>query len=188
MVFGPEWKHYKHDPSLKGSQKVDCLCCGSNFSSTSATRLRGHLLGLSALGGGRCSYVLVTAEEQAAIKQEMQHIQDSADAVTAQKKRKADLTQLVRTNSDPTAGSKTTQTTVPSRFAKIDRASVDAAIARAFYFCGLPFSVIDDPLFREALKLVRAFSSQILLLRTGSTCACPASFCSVAISSVADKS
>ena len=78
---------------------------------------------------------------------------EKADQLSA-KKRKTELDVITRSNSDPTVSSSIASNPVLSMYAKVDKASADASVARFFYANGLPFNASRSKEYVEMLNQV----------------------------------
>jgi hypothetical protein len=146
----PEWKHVvilTSEHAEKGKtnlgRKVRCVYCDKIFSCSSVTRIREHLLG----GSGHISKCLSANED---VVEEMRSKQNEYDAKAATKKRQTTLDTLTRPTSQ-------VQPTIAQVLSKGDKTNVDNAVARAFYSCGIPFHVIRNSYFVEAVSEIAKF-------------------------------
>lgn len=154
--LGAEWSYVKikHQPlkpdgTKRGDPEIECLQCGHVFRG-GASRIRSHLLGTKD-GVSACDAV---SEED---KQKLGKIAQEKSEQQLSKKRKTDLDNLTRSNSDPSAASTSNSSRfnpITSAFQKVDKASADASVARFFYANGLPFNAARSSQYSDMIDQI----------------------------------
>eukprot|EP00245_Coleochaete_scutata_P016392 TRINITY_DN7629_c0_g3_i1.p1 TRINITY_DN7629_c0_g3~~TRINITY_DN7629_c0_g3_i1.p1 ORF type:complete len:196 (-),score=25.48 TRINITY_DN7629_c0_g3_i1:182-769(-) len=143
---GIEWRHVIVKDAKPGNQpKVECLYCFKTFFG-GATRIRAHIIGdRPNRGVSKCPSPSPMAYG------ELSRVQSEKYEASAKRQKIAKLNAMDRLNLANKLGGK--QSTLSLRFRSANKEIVDAAWAHAFYGKGLPFSVADDKLFKEAIRL-----------------------------------
>jgi hypothetical protein len=148
---GLEWKHVSivREGASQNQPLVECYYCQKQFHG-GATRIRAHVLGdRPAVGVSKC------LSPSPAAFGELHHFQSQKDEAASKKRKVEQLNRLDRREQLSENVGK--QSTIGMQFRSCDKSTVDAAWARAMYSKGLPFHLIDDPQFKEAVKLTAAF-------------------------------
>jgi hypothetical protein len=145
---GPEWKYVVViEEKVKGNPKVQCCFCDREFVG-GASRIREHLTGEQNAIIKPCTNVPIeVVEEMKGLLKEKLEAQN--------RKRKQDVLDKVSSTESKTSKSTSKQQSLPSMFANKD--AVDASVARAFYSAGIPFNVLNNSDFRQALSDVAKF-------------------------------
>lgn len=147
---GPEWKYVTViEQKDKSTAKVQCCFCDKTFTG-GALRIRDHLSGLPNVMIAACTKVPDEVSQimknAAAEKQDLKRQkrkQDVLDEATSSK---------IGKNKINTSGS---QQSIKTLFGNKD--AIDASLARGFYSAGIPFNVINNQHFRQALQDIAKF-------------------------------
>jgi hypothetical protein len=144
---GPEWKYVLViEEKTKGNPKVQCCFCDHVFVG-GAGRIREHLTGEHNAVIRPCTKVpSEVVEEMRGILKEKED--------TKNRKRKQEMIDKA-TTSNKTPRQTGIQQSLPAMFANKD--AVDASVARAFYSAGIPFNVLNNSDFRQALSDVAKY-------------------------------
>ena len=133
-----------------GVKCIHCECCFSGGPS----RIRGHLLGISARGGGLCT------SDSSAAQEARTFFQSTEDGLAAQREKKRKRTELDELTGGPgTEGSSAglVQRSIESALTPGLKAKADAAVARCFYAEGIPFVKVESAYFQDMLAAVGVF-------------------------------
>lgn len=144
---GDVW-NYVSEVTIKdknGNQTVQCLLCDKKFQG-SASRIVHHFIG--GIGVQKCEKITPENEIYKKLRAE-------EDKKENEKGKKRKLEQLHRSTSGATTSY--TQVSLKQMNQKASKEEVDQKIARAFFACGIPFSVVENPLFKEAVSAVASY-------------------------------
>lgn len=149
---GREWTHVAVIDKDEGSNpnaKVQCLYCDKQFFG-GAARIRSHFWGENL--SSKCKSVPdIVSQEFLSDDKERQERNI--------KKRKAEaLDKATSSSSRPNAGESKAfiQQTIQSCVRKGSKLDADRAVARAFYANGIPFNILDNKYFKEAVTAIAA--------------------------------
>ena len=150
---GPEWNHVSVEDAATNLAfaRMQCVYCDKVYTG-GVNRIRTHLAG-DGTAIAKCSKApdAVVAEMLAANKERVR-----ADHL---KKKKESLDKATKTPSvsgcrTDTDGTSKKQTTIIAALQCGSKQLTDAAVARAFYANGIPFSIVDNKYFRDAIHLI----------------------------------
>lgn len=137
-----------------GVTRMQCIYCDKSFAG-GVSRIRAHLLGTSAMI--KCSKVppevidsITKENEKRAEVNLLWTAKRAIDKVTK-------VTMPAHVSDGPQPGSSQqslTQVTIQHSFNATSKQLADAAVARLFYGCGIPFAVVEAQYFKDALIAV----------------------------------
>ena len=165
---GIEWEHVT-DPKTGGKaidgQICECKFCNLHFIAN-AYRIRHHLMG-NIMGSTRKAGVRCCPRCPSTVKTALLHVEDSKQTSITKKRAHEDLDRVTSqicstypSNEPPISlSSATMQTNIKYCLQKQDKSQVDEAVARAFYANGLPFQLLKDQHFKEAIGAIATFGS-----------------------------
>ena len=149
---GPEWDNVVilNDNSIRSlNPKVKCVFCEKEFFG-GACRIRSHFLGDDRKHVSQCKAV------PDAVRQLLEKNDEKRRKEAAKKKKAEALDKATAKNVTAAIGQSTTHTTIPSWTTKGTKEEADRAIARAFFANGIPFNVLDNEYFKDAVKAIAA--------------------------------
>jgi len=147
---GPEWKYViVLEQKDKSTAKVQCCFCDKIFTG-GALRIREHLSGVGNVLITSCNKV------PAEVSEIMQKMSKEKDDLKVQKRKHNVLDEATSSKFAKTT-STGTQQSIPGMLN--NKETVDASVARGFYSAGIPFNVINNQHFRQALSDIAKFGS-----------------------------
>ncbi len=149
---GPEWNHVSllDDPAKNlALARMQCVYCDKVYTG-GVNRIRVHLTG-DGNSVGKCA-----SAPDAVVAEMLAGNKERARLDVLKKKRDAlDKATISKTPASCSgAASSLKQSTIPAALQTGSKQMADAALARAFYANGIPFSVIENKYFKEAISAV----------------------------------